>query len=284
MMDRLAHDSLTPQSNPAARFHVTAERVPATIVSSSLGNLFEQALAQESVMSGSVAARTAISAVTLFDQHPQITGSVAPRATVAGAMVFEQGCAIPTALGEPLKREITLTRGAGAMLVGGYYLTQPVPRVVRQGSLGLPLPTETSQEQLGRLTWLMPLTGSHIGSHAKETRPTFELERAKYYLSEGRMADARQALERALLRWPKDQGLLRLHSAISPGRVRPRNEQYRDRRLEVSWIIENRRRYRGKWVALMGDKPIAMADDLKTLLDAVREQKLEGATLVHRLD
>jgi hypothetical protein len=159
-------------------------------------------------------------------------------------------------------------------------IAQPLPSAAK-GLLGGLLPSEDLLHE--KITW-ESMKSIVLGSYAKETGPTLALERAKNFLSDGCIIDARQVLQEALLRWPKDQGLLRLQRVISPGRVVAKEKQYKDRRSEISWIAENRQTYKGKWVALMGDQLIAMADDLKTLLDDLRERQLEEAPLIHRLD
>jgi hypothetical protein len=98
------------------------------------------------------------------------------------------------------------------------------------------------------------------------------------------MAIAREILQRILLQYPTDEKLLNLYRAISPGKVVRRNVRYSDRTLEMDWIKANRSIYKGKWVALLGEKVIGIGDDLKTVLRIVQEKQLREIPLIHHLD
>ena len=62
----------------------------------------------------------------------------------------------------------------------------------------------------------------------------------KHLLGQGRVAIAREILQRILLQYPADEKLLNLYRAISPGKVVRRNVRYSDRTLEMDWIKANR--------------------------------------------
>jgi len=106
----------------------------------------------------------------------------------------------------------------------------------------------------------------------------------KHLLGQGRVARAREILQRILLQYPTDEKLLNLYRAISPGKVVRSNVRYSNRTLEMDWIKANQSFYRGKWVALLGGKVISIGDDLKTVLRMVQEERLREAPLIHRLD
>src|SRR5205085_8957081 len=100
---------------------------------------------------------------------------------------------------------------------------------------------------------------------------------------QGRVAIAREILQRILLQYPTDEKLLNLYRAISPGRVVRSNVRYSDRTLEMAWIKANLSIYKGKWVALLGEKVIGIGDDLKTVLGMVQEKQLREIPLIHYL-
>jgi len=95
---------------------------------------------------------------------------------------------------------------------------------------------------------------------------------------------AREILQRALRQYPTNERLLSLYQAVSPGKVVRRDVRYSDRTSEISWIKANRSHYRGKWVALLGEKVIAVGDSLKAVLRIVQERQLEETPLLHHLD
>lgn len=109
------------------------------------------------------------------------------------------------------------------------------------------------------------------------------VERIRQLLGEGRLQDARRLTAQALRSHPGHAGLLGLERTIAPGRVEPRPGRYPDRRAELAWIAQNRDRYPGKWVALVGDRVIAIEDDAGVLLKKLRQQGVAETPLVHHL-
>ena len=129
-----------------------------------------------------------------------------------------------------------------------------------------------------------PSTHASLGHLPSEPGPDFELMYVKYLLGQGRVAIAREILQRILLKYPTDAKLLNLYRAVSPGKVVRSNVRYSDRTLEMDWIKANRSIYKGKWVALLGGKVIGIGDDLKTVLHIVQEKQLREIPLIHHLD
>ena len=89
------------------------------------------------------------------------------------------------------------------------------------------------------------------------------------------------ALEHALQKYPTNERLLKLHWAVSPGKVERVDVRYSDGQEEVDWIKANRAKYKGKWVVLLGSRVLGMGDDLKTAMRMAREQQYEGTPLMH---
>jgi len=129
-----------------------------------------------------------------------------------------------------------------------------------------------------------PSTHALLGHLTSEPGSAFELMYVKHLLGQGRVARAREILQRILLQYPTDEKLLNLYRAISPGKVVRSNVRYSNRTLEMDWIKANQSFYRGKWVALLGGKVISIGDDLKTVLRMVEEKQLRETPLIYRLD
>ncbi len=77
----------------------------------------------------------------------------------------------------------------------------------------------------------------------------------------------------------------RLHKALAPPRIRVSSrEPGPDRSAEFRWLDSNSDRFRGRWVALLGERLVASADSLKELLVELKPMTLEGKPLVHHVD
>lgn len=76
----------------------------------------------------------------------------------------------------------------------------------------------------------------------------------------------------------------KIQEALSSPRVKSSSKKDVDRSAEFRWLNLNSARFRGRWVALLGDQLVASADSLKELLAELKELKLEGRPLVHHVD
>lgn len=75
-------------------------------------------------------------------------------------------------------------------------------------------------------------------------------------------------------------------SASAPPRVVDsprRGYKEPDRSREFAWLREHGHAYRGKWVAVLGDRLVATADTLRDLLQQVQQARLTEHPLVHLL-
>lgn len=114
--------------------------------------------------------------------------------------------------------------------------------------------------------------------------PFILLERARRLLSQERTQDARELLECGSANHPDDEQIADLLCAISPGRVRNRTGTTVDRKREMLWIRKYGRDYRGQWVALQGDRLVASADELKSLIEKVGDlNNLKDPPLIQRV-
>lgn len=118
----------------------------------------------------------------------------------------------------------------------------------------------------------------------QESELTHVLERVKDLLGDGRLKAARELLECALHQYPTNERLLKLHWAVSPGKVERVDVRYSDGQAEVDWIKANRAKHKGKWVVLLGNRVLGMGDDLKTAMRMAQEQQYEGTPLMHYLE
>jgi hypothetical protein len=96
-----------------------------------------------------------------------------------------------------------------------------------------------------------------------------------------RLVQARVLLREALEANPHDRGLLGLEEVLRAPKARTREITDSDRSQEFEWIRANRDAYRGRWVALQGDRLVADAGSFAELQNRIRD--LEKAPLVHRI-
>jgi hypothetical protein len=70
---------------------------------------------------------------------------------------------------------------------------------------------------------------------------------------------------------------------INPTGIVATQENAPERTRELTWLRENSIRYRGCWVALLGDRLLASGLQLATVLEEIRSQGLESKALVHHI-
>jgi hypothetical protein len=97
---------------------------------------------------------------------------------------------------------------------------------------------------------------------------------------------AQEMAAEGLSRYPDNLDLQRLARLLAPPKIVDSPLQgYRepDRFREFTWLREHRHEYRGKWVAVLDDRLIAVADALPDLLEQVKQARLTEHPLVHLL-
>ena len=105
-----------------------------------------------------------------------------------------------------------------------------------------------------------------------ETAEEYEARIADLFESE-RVPGARKLIDEALQRYPDDPGLLAWRKALAPPEVRLGGARDVDRTTEYRWLDVHGSRYRGQWVAVLGDRLLAHSSDPKEMrakLDAIR--------------
>ena len=103
------------------------------------------------------------------------------------------------------------------------------------------------------------------------------LDRAKRALSDQNVSEAIRILKAGVDRFPKDEQIEQLLRTILPtGATRTIEETTTGRREEMLWLKRNGTRYRGKWVALSGNRLLAAESSLSALLASVKESQNKG--------
>ncbi len=106
--------------------------------------------------------------------------------------------------------------------------------------------------------------------------------RIRALLESDRIVQARELVSEALQSNPGDPEILNLYEVLKPPRGKPRQIIDSDRSQEFEWMIRNREAYRGRWVAVEGDRLVADAASFAELQSRI--QDLDGVPLVHRID
>lgn len=100
-------------------------------------------------------------------------------------------------------------------------------------------------------------------------------------IEQGRILDARNLLEVAGDAIPQDSDIRRV---LAPPRVRKSSVRGVDRSPEFRWLKANIELYRGKWVALVGERLVADADTLRDLLVYLRTSPPPRRPLIHHIE
>jgi hypothetical protein len=106
--------------------------------------------------------------------------------------------------------------------------------------------------------------------------------RIRALIEQHQLAQARALLSQAPKADGQDPTLLSLYEVLKPPHARIRKITDRDRTEEFEWIVANRDAYRGRWVAVQGNRLVADAPSFPELQSRI--QKLKNPPLVHRID
>lgn len=101
------------------------------------------------------------------------------------------------------------------------------------------------------------------------------------HLAHGRILAAQNLLEFARDLIPPDSKLM---NALAPPRVKRIDRRDVDRTREFRWLTSNGAKYRGQWVALVGESLVASAATLTRLLAELRANPPSTKPLIHHLD
>ena len=100
-------------------------------------------------------------------------------------------------------------------------------------------------------------------------------------VEQGRILEARKLLDAAGDFVPQDS---KIRQALAPPRVRKSERKGVDRSAEFRWLKKNGSLYRGKWVALSGDRLVHHADSFKELINYLDSLELTAKPLIHHID
>ena len=97
-------------------------------------------------------------------------------------------------------------------------------------------------------------------------KPFMLLERVGHLLGTEQIQAARDLLQLGTITYPGDRKIQDLLRAITPGRIKRIPGTAPSRRKELDWIQRYGHGYRGLWVAISGDRLVASASTLASLL------------------
>jgi hypothetical protein len=114
----------------------------------------------------------------------------------------------------------------------------------------------------------------------RKREPLSVEDQVRALLGDGRLAEARKLVESAGDLLPEGSSLREIFAPPYISRV---DERDVDRTREYRWLKTNASRFRGKWVAVAGDKLVLSTDSLKELLARLREPQTPFEPLIHRI-
>jgi len=106
-------------------------------------------------------------------------------------------------------------------------------------------------------------------------------EQIRSLLVEGRILEAQNLFDTAGDLLPADS---KLRQVLSPPRIRKSDRRDVDRSAEFHWLDVNSAKFKGQWVALIGESLVASAGTLAELLSQLDVTPLSGEPLIHHLD
>ena len=99
-----------------------------------------------------------------------------------------------------------------------------------------------------------------------------------------RLAAAREMLAAAPTHILTDPLVARLRSILSPPVVKRGQKRDVDRTREYEWLGTDGHKYRGRWVALDGNRLLAVASSLRELREQLKPVAFTHPPLLHRVD
>ncbi len=98
-----------------------------------------------------------------------------------------------------------------------------------------------------------------------EKRAAEALLEIRQHLEAGEIRMAKRLVSDAVRRHPSHSEIRDLHHILNQGRSFARQGTGRDMRSEYAWLRHPPEKYRGRWVALIGDAVVASAKTLQEL-------------------
>jgi hypothetical protein len=109
------------------------------------------------------------------------------------------------------------------------------------------------------------------------------VELVRSLLANGEAGAARRVAAEGAARFPDHPWLEKTDRVINPKAIIATSGGAPERTREFAWLRENSARYRGNWVALLGDRLLASGRELANVFQEIRSQGLESKALVHHI-
>lgn len=124
------------------------------------------------------------------------------------------------------------------------------------------------------------------GLRLQESSPeaTPYLTAVRQLIDEERITAARRLLDSVPLHVANEPAIRRLRTLLAPPVVRVIAERGADRSRELDWLRTQGREHRGNWVALDGNRLLAVAPSLRALRECVKRLALAGIPVFHRVE
>ena len=194
-----------------------------------------------------------------------------------------------------------LLLGRGSLALGG---AEPRPRLLRAGSplsiepLLVTVADELHVEDEPTVALMAPninpapSTLAASPATARPSRGSRELQRdvrpfliaIRSLLDADQLIAARRLLSAAPAHIGSDPALVKLRFLLSPPVVKTAHRRDPDRTQEYAWLRAEAHKYRGRWVALLGDTLLASAPTLRDLRDILKSVPTASLPLLHRVD
>lgn len=110
------------------------------------------------------------------------------------------------------------------------------------------------------------------------------LDQIRALVTDNPLVARRMAVE-AAAQFPNHEGLRTAHRVLNVGKASVNSGGTEPSTTEeFDWLRRAPESVRGKWVALVGQELVGMADTLTELTDALRAKRFDKPALVHRVD
>jgi hypothetical protein len=103
-------------------------------------------------------------------------------------------------------------------------------------------------------------------------------------VQEERIPAARSLLSKALSQSWQTPELWQLQRVLAPPVALKSDQRGQDRTAEINWLAANGQYYNGEWVAVAGEKLLAHATALTTLLHELRGNPLRDRSIIHWIE
>lgn len=115
-----------------------------------------------------------------------------------------------------------------------------------------------------------------------EETPAGYLDRLRDLVEREHVSSARELVQEARRRYPKDPALARWHDLLSPAKLLKRGPASGvDRTAEIQWLDSHGAAYRGEWVALSGERLLGHSRNLQELRGMLERSSADQRPFLH---